>query len=151
MKKQCIVRTFPANYTNPTAKLREALIKAGLWCFQLLLSAATEKRERNIFWKGRKIDVAEISVKFSEYRACVVKGKNALFHRWADKAQTVGESPLRGGHSSGQVWLVVGIIEYEDGTVHEAYPYEIRFLDGKLNEYCFDEPRREEREEAYVK
>ena len=95
--------------------------------------------------------MAEISVKFSEYRACVVKGKNALFHRWADKAQTVGESPLRGGHSSGQVWLVVGIIEYEDGTVHEAYPYEIRFLDGKLNVYCFDEPRREEREEAYVK
>ena len=43
-----------------------------------------------------------------------------------------------------KAWLVVGIVEYEDGTVHEAYPYEIRFLDGKLNEYCFDEPRREE-------
>lgn len=84
------------------------------------------------------------TLKFSEYRPCVVNGKNAIFHRWADKAQTVGESPLRGGHSSGQVWLVVGIVEYEDGTVHEAYPYEIKFLDGKLNEYCFDEPRREE-------
>ena len=55
----------------------------------LIQCAANGKRERNIFWKGRKIDVAEISVKFSEYRACVVKGKNALFHRWADKAQTV--------------------------------------------------------------
>ena len=95
--------------------------------------------------------MAEISVKFSEYRACVVKGKNALFHRWADKAQTVGESPLRGGHSSGQAMKKQCIVRTFPANYTNPYPYEIRFLDGKLNEYCFDEPRREEREEAYVK
>ena len=33
MKKQCIVRTFPANYTNPTAKLREALTQGWIVVF----------------------------------------------------------------------------------------------------------------------
>lgn len=83
---------------------------------------------------------AEIQVRFSEYRPCIVGGKKALFHRWTDKAQVVGESALRGGHSAGQLWVVVGIVEYEDGTIREVYPYEIRFVDHKLQEYCFYEP-----------
>lgn len=72
-----------------------------------------------------------------ERRPCIVKGKKALFHRWADKAQLVGESPLRGGHPGGQLWLVVGIIEYEDGCVHEAYPDEIRFIDNPMERYAW--------------
>lgn len=64
----------------------------------------------------------------SEYRPCFVKGKKALFHRWADRAQVVGESILKGGHPAGQLWEVFGIIEYEDGTINEAYPNEIRFI-----------------------
>lgn len=86
---------------------------------------------------------SKIQVMFSEYRPCVVKGKKALFHRWADKAQVVGESALRGGHSAGQLWVVVGIVEHEDGTIREAYPYEIRFVDHKQREYCFHEPGEE--------
>ena len=64
----------------------------------------------------------------SKYRPCFVKGKKALFHRWADKAQVVGESVLRGSHPAGQLWEVFGIIEYEDGTINEVYPNEIRFI-----------------------
>lgn len=60
-------------------------------------------------------------------RPCFVDGKRALFHRWEDKAQVIGESPLAGGHSAGQLWVVVGIVEFEDGTVKEVYPYNIRF------------------------
>ncbi|MGN0180389.1 MAG: hypothetical protein ACI4DY_13280 [Monoglobaceae bacterium] len=76
-----------------------------------------------------------------EYRPCYVKGKKALFHRWADKAEVAPPSVLQGGHNSGQLWRVVGIIEYEDGTVHEAYPDEIRFVPGLMVEYCFEERR----------
>ena len=44
---------------------------------------------------------------------------------------------LRGGHSAGQLAATFGIVEYEDGTVHECYPQEIRFCDNKLEEYYF--------------
>lgn len=70
-------------------------------------------------------------------RPCMVKvGKKeerkALFHRWADRAEVVGESLLRGGHPSGQLWLTFGIVEMEDGTVIETYPSQIRFLDKQV-------------------
>ena len=78
----------------------------------------------------------DIEVK-PQYRLCTVKGKRALFHRWADQAKPIPESLLMGGHKAGQFWIVVGIIEYEDGTVHEAYPDEIRFVDGLMGEYAW--------------
>ena len=82
---------------------------------------------------------ADIEVKFSEYRPCIVGGRKALFHRLADKAQTVGESLLRGGHAGGQLWGVFAIVEYEDGTMSECYISEVRFLDSKgmFAEYDF--------------
>lgn len=83
--------------------------------------------------------MAEIKFAYSEYRPCIVCGKKALFHRWVDKAHVVSESALRGGHPAGQLWVVVGIVEYEDGTVHEAYPDEIRFVPGKIRDYSFGE------------
>lgn len=83
----------------------------------------------------------EINVKFSEYRPCLVKGRKALFHRFADEAHTVGESPLIGGHKGGQIWGVLAIVEFEDGTVQRVYPYEVYFLDSKgmFAEYDFSE------------
>lgn len=62
-------------------------------------------------------------------RPCLAYGKRALFHRWADKA--------RGDHSTGQNWNVVGIVEYEDGSVSTAYPEYIQFLDSKFKEYAW--------------
>lgn len=85
----------------------------------------------------------EIIIRTSELRPCFVKGKKALFHCWEPKMQVVGESMLRGGHSAGQLAVTVGIVEYDDGTVHECYPYEIRFCDDKVKEYYFPEPPEE--------
>ena len=68
-------------------------------------------------------------IRFSEYRPCVVNGKKALFHRFADMARTVGESPLRGGHSAGQLWEIVAVVEYENGDVDLTKPWNVKFLD----------------------
>lgn len=74
---------------------------------------------------------AEVIISTSEYRPCWIKGRKALFHRWEDKA-----CQLSTGNSEK---LTLAIIEYEDGTVHEAYPYEIVFCDNKISEYYFEE------------
>lgn len=67
-----------------------------------------------------------------ETRPCKVKDKNAFFHRWSDISRVISPSVMVGGHPGGVVSKTVGIIEYvEDGTVHECYPDEIRFLDTK--------------------
>jgi len=62
-------------------------------------------------------------------RRCKVNGHAAIFHRWADKAEVLKAGFAIGSGSGGQLWLVVGIVEYEDGTVHECYPHEIVFTD----------------------
>lgn len=46
----------------------------------------------------------------------------------------VEPSPMIGGHSGGQMSLTLAIVEYEDGTVHEAYPHEVVFTDKKAGE-----------------
>ena len=55
--------------------------------------------------------------------------KQGWFHCWEHYAQTVGESPLRGGPAAGQISFVLGIVELEDGRVVSAYPSEIQFTD----------------------
>lgn len=81
----------------------------------------------------------------AEYRPCLVNGRKAIFHRWADKAEIVGESPLLGGHAAGQIWGVFGIVENEDGYIAEVYPSRIKFLDSSrlFNEIEFP-PKMEE-------
>ena len=63
----------------------------------------------------------------------------ALFHCWSHKSELVGESCLRGGHPSGQISGTFAIVEYEDGTVHEVEPQNIRFVDNAMSEYAFPE------------
>ena len=48
----------------------------------------------------------------TKVRPCLVGKRKALFHCWANKPDTA-----------------VGIVEYNDGSVHEVYPREIKFLD----------------------
>lgn len=64
-------------------------------------------------------------------RPCIVNGCKALFHRWADRADTYGASPLVGGRPAGQYWNVFGIVEFEDGRTASIPIGEIRFLDTK--------------------
>lgn len=58
----------------------------------------------------------------------------ALFHRWCNTIirdkQTVS---------------VAALVELEDGTIHTAYPENIKFLDNSFFEYVF--PDKEERNE----
>lgn len=74
----------------------------------------------------------------SEHRTCVINGKNALFHRWEERAEVLPPSLTVGGHGGGQIKQTYGIIEYESGEVAEVYPHDIRFTDNLHREYCFE-------------
>ena len=67
------------------------------------------------------------------------KDIKALFHCWNFRAELCDASPMIGGHPGGQVSGTFAIVEYEDGTVHEAEPTQIRFVDNAMNEYAFPE------------
>ncbi len=66
-----------------------------------------------------------------------------LFHCWSHRSELVGESPLRDGHPGGQISATFGLVEYEDGTMHEIEPQNIRFVDGIMKEYGFCEDGKE--------
>ena len=63
----------------------------------------------------------------------------ALFHCWGYRSELVDASPMIGGHPGGQVSGTFAIVEYEDGTIHEAEPTQIRFVDNPMIEYAFTE------------
>lgn len=63
----------------------------------------------------------------------------ALFHCWNHRSELVGGSSMTGGHPGGQVSGTFAIVEYEDGTVHEVEPQNIRFVDNAMSEYVFPE------------
>lgn len=67
---------------------------------------------------------------------CEIK---ALFHRWDYRSELYGASPMIGGHPGGQVSGTFAIVEYEDGTIHEVGPTQIRFVDNAMSEYVFPE------------
>ncbi len=55
----------------------------------------------------------------NKVRPCIVGNHTkALFHCWSHKPDTT-----------------VGIVEYSNGTVHETYPSEIRFVDNWVDEF----------------
>lgn len=49
------------------------------------------------------------------------------------------EACLREGHPAGQISETFGIAEYNDGTIHEVEPTQIRFVDNAMSEYAFPE------------
>lgn len=63
--------------------------------------------------------------------------RKALFHCWGYRSELYGASPMYGGHPGGQVSRTFAIVEYEDGTVHEIEPRNIRFVDNAMCEYAF--------------
>ncbi len=56
------------------------------------------------------------------------KERKGYFHKWSDRL-IIGKSPTDGEYATEKMYQTVGIVEYEDGTVHEHYPPEIRFTD----------------------
>lgn len=76
-----------------------------------------------------------------ELRTCIVDKKKGLFHQWVDKSNVIGQSALaisHGGHNGGQISYTVGLVEHEDGTIHEYKPTSIKFTDNKSLEYHFE-------------
>ena len=70
-------------------------------------------------------------------RPCIVtqngEEKKALF------AKPVAADVYAGGCPEGQISIVFGIVEYEDGSVDEVRPAQIRFVDNKIKGYAFEE------------
>lgn len=88
------------------------------------------------------VHIPEESVRCSGGKMRIVTQKQntkALFHCWSHRSEVVGESYLRGGHSAGRVSSTFAIVEFEDGTVHEVEPWNIRFIDDVMSEYAFTE------------
>lgn len=72
-----------------------------------------------------------------QYRPCFVGDKRALFHKWGSVSEIVPPSALLGGHNGGTVTCDFAIVEYEDGTVAEVKPSDVRFVDRLIEEYAF--------------
>lgn len=108
--------------------------------------------------KGAKAHIkGKPSIK--KYRPCVVDGKKALFHRWADKGKLVvrldgiftekklQEASLHIYQDDDliitdrksdvvQIQQTYGIVEYENGVVAEVEPEKIVFTDNKAVKIC---------------
>ena len=61
---------------------------------------------------------------------------NALLHFWAVKQHP--KDAMLVGETAGQVSFPIGIVEYEDGSVHEIRPQHIRFIDNACADYRFE-------------
>ena len=62
------------------------------------------------------------------------KKVRAFFHAFTTRAYPVEPSPLKGGHTGGQVIDPYAIIELEDGTVGLAELTSIKFIDSNNRE-----------------
>lgn len=94
----------------------------------------------------------------TELRPCYVDGKKALFHKWIDKSDVIIKFNVHGCATktykrtlelfkkdktlppeveTGKIQNTYGIVEYEDGTIKEVKPQQIKFDDNKMQEYAF--------------
>ena len=63
-------------------------------------------------------------------RPCEVNSVKAFFHCWEQYSEIIEPSFLKGGHSGGQISMVFGIVEFENGRVERIHPREIKFVTG---------------------
>lgn len=71
-------------------------------------------------------------VQENEYRPCYVNGRRGLFHRWANTAKPSlprGQEPDENARYF-QYRSTKAIVEFEDGTVENIWPQDLRFADG---------------------
>jgi hypothetical protein len=77
----------------------------------------------------------------SEYRPCYVNGRKALFHRWVNTArpQLPKGQELSENARFYQFRTTHGLVEYEDGTMDQVWPRDIKFADhGRFRDYAWD-------------
>lgn len=48
-----------------------------------------------------------------------------------------------GVRPEGQMSMIFGLVEYEDGTMDEVNPSQIRFVDNKIKDYAFDDVKED--------
>lgn len=78
----------------------------------------------------------------ADLRPCIVNGRRALFHRWADSARPITPRGMEETEYSDRYQLhsVHAIVEYADGTVSRVWPYDIRFIDhSEFDAYAWPE------------
>ena len=85
---------------------------------------------------------ADITIKNSEYRPCIVKGKKALFHRWnviplGIPIPMTKRQEKKYAAAKRIVDCTVAIIEYEDGKIRNCNPTDIQFVDNPFAEIVF--------------
>lgn len=62
----------------------------------------------------------DITIK-TERRPCFVNGKKAIWHKWVERGEVLNGYSLRESFA---------LVEYEDGSVKEEYPQDVKFADG---------------------
>lgn len=96
--------------------------------------------------------ISTIEVKATmEGRPCVVYEcpgpRKAICHLLTTHAYVIPPSPLKGGHSGGQISSPVAVVEFEDGTMDTVNPKLIRFLDTAAEKEKYDWEMRPNPEE----
>lgn len=69
------------------------------------------------------------------YRTCTYEDKKYIFHCFEQWSNVIGESPMIGGHSAGQISYVFALIEDEKGNIYRVEPTMITFTDDKYLDY----------------
>ncbi|MGO5578491.1 hypothetical protein [Catenibacterium mitsuokai] len=69
------------------------------------------------------------------FRTCRYKDENYIFHCFEQWSNVVGESPMIGGHSAGQISMIHALIEDKKGNIHRVNPTMITFTDDKYLDY----------------
>ena len=105
------------------------------------MAALDGKIEIGIDYRPCVVYFPEIKRKVCKTELLIQKEEKhkALFHCWSHRSELYGASLMIGGHPVGQVSGTFAIVEYEDGTVHEVEPTQIRFVDNAMSEYAFPE------------
>ena len=82
----------------------------------------------------------------NDLRPCYGNGRKALFHRWVNTArpQLPKGQELSENARFFQFRTTHGLVEYEDGTMDQVWPRDIKFADhGRFHDYAWD-PAEEE-------
>lgn len=105
------------------------------------MSALDGKIEIGIEYRPCAVYLPELKRKVGKTELLIQKEEKhkALFHCWSHHSELYDASPMIGGHPAGQVSGTFAIVEYEDGTIHEVEPTQIRFVDNAMREYAFPE------------
>lgn len=62
----------------------------------------------------------------------------ALFHFWTENHKYFSNNVYAGAYTQPtHIVQTIAIVEYEDGSVHEVLPQDIRFVDRKVKNYDF--------------